>query len=114
MGVPKLLAMDAAQAAGLREEEERLIDAFRVAGAVSPERAQSLAQLDISRTETFNRIETDRVLRLVGRNLYYLDEAAIVAKQDATTSGPASRRLVIVALLTVVVAVLVAYLVTSR
>ena len=114
MGVQKLLAMDAAQAAGLREEEQRLIDAFRVAGAVSPKRAQSLAQLALARTATFNRLETDRMLRLVGRNLYYLEESAIAPTDGVTAPDPAPRALLGALLLAVAVAIVAGLLLYAR
>ena len=107
MGIPALIAAQAARDARQSEEEKELLDAFRIAGATSEERAQSLTQLNIVRSETFNRLETARVLQLVGRNLYYFDESVLTVRHDESDRRPPGRMLAVAALI-VVALVLVA------
>ena len=111
MGIPALIAAQAVRDTQQREEEQTLLDAFRIAGAVARDRAQSLTQLKVVRGETFNRFETARVLQLVGRNLYYLDEAALSTRGEETAPHPSRRTLVIAALVAVAVVVLAVLLV---
>ena len=114
MGIPALIAAQADRDARLAEEEKNLLDAFRIAGATSRDRAQSLTQLGIVRGETFNRLETARVLQLVDRNLYYFDESVLTVRHDESTAGSSNRALAIAALVVVALVLLAAILIYRR
>lgn len=106
MGIPALIAAQADRDARRTEEEKNLLDAFRIAGATSRERAQSLTQLGIVRGETFNRLETARVLQLVDRNLYYFDESLLTVRREDSPPRSTGRPLLIAALVVVAVVLL--------
>ena len=114
MGIPALIAAQADREARILEEEKNLLDAFRIAGATSRDRAQSLTQLGIVRGETFNRLETARVLQLVDRNLYYFDESLLAVRHEESTPQSTARALAIAALVVVALLVVAAIAIYRR
>ena len=72
----------AIMAAAAAQRNQRILDAFRVAGATTPERAASLADLGLSRDEALVACEQAGVVRPGSRpDHYWLDEAAYVARR---------------------------------
>lgn len=80
MTVPAIIA---AQAAARRNADTALLDAFRLADATAPDRAQTPARLGIEPGEAFVRLVDAGLLRDAGRGRYWLDEAAVVASRQA-------------------------------
>jgi len=62
-------------AAGARRE--RIIKAFRRAGAMSEGRAAPLGQLELDRDDSFRTMEKGRIIRSVMEDRFYLDEEAL-------------------------------------
>lgn len=90
--LPSMVAVMAASAAAA---ERRHVDAFRVAGATSPERAQPIASLGLARDEVLARLTARGIVREVARGAVYLDETALIALRDRKPP----RALLVVALL---------------
>ncbi len=65
--------MGAAAAVILRKERD-IVNSYRGAGAVTPDRAMSPDQLDVPRRMAFERLVQRAVLRDTGNGRYYLDE----------------------------------------
>lgn len=65
-----IAAILAAQAAAQR----RALEAFRVAGATAPERAQSLQALDIPESMALRALTNRGIVREAGAGLFWLDE----------------------------------------
>ena len=63
-----------AVAAVILHKEKIAIQAFRRAGAVSPDRAVSLAEVGASEGLAFHRLRARAVLRETAPGRYYLDE----------------------------------------
>lgn len=76
-------AVVAAAAAARRRRTQRVLDAFRIAGATAPERAQSLESLGLSPTDELTELIDAGVLDRGDRELWYLNEGAYVAHRDA-------------------------------
>ena len=56
--------------------ERRIAKAFRIAGALAPERAKSLAQLGLTEDRFVRRLVDRRIIREVRNGKFYLDEDA--------------------------------------
>ena len=109
MSYAALIAVQAANAA--KKERERIIDAFRLQHATSPDRARPLAELGIpisdSALATYIRADVIRGVDSRGRpavmghedariGAYYLDESAYIEYRDRKGSGsPAARKAII-------------------
>lgn len=93
---------------------QEITDAFRVAGATAPDRAQSLAALGIEHIADAEQLAQAGVL-VPGRasGTWYLDETAVVARRRAGSRTP---RWVLVLLLVLAVlgAIAAGVLVASR
>lgn len=85
--IPVMIAVHAAQQ---QEAEAAVLDAFRLAGATAPERAQPLARLNLVHGDAITRLEERGLLRATGRDRYYLDEAAVVARRTGTSTSTAA------------------------
>ena len=69
--------------------ERRLMDAFRLADATAPDRARSPEEMNVVPDAAFGRLLAAGVLRERPRGTFYLDEAAVIARRDATPKrGP--------------------------
>jgi len=68
---------------GRHEMRQRLLRAFRTAGALSPDRACTLEQLGLVESDVFRTYRNNRIVREVRSGEYYLDEDA--AKEYETT-----------------------------
>lgn len=79
--VPVMIATTGAAAAAARAELRHL-DAFRLAGATSAERACALESIGMVRDTAFARLTTRGVLKPGTNGRYYLDEAALIAHRD--------------------------------
>jgi hypothetical protein len=66
--------MGAVAAAGIMRRERLIVDAYRDAGAISPERARTPDELLIHAGFAFRRLIDHAVLRDVGDGRYFLDE----------------------------------------
>lgn len=64
----------AAAAAMLRRREQQVIDDFRAAGAISPERAQSYTAIGLGDSLAIRRLRNRAVIREAAPGTYYLDE----------------------------------------
>ena len=80
--------MIAAGAAHRRAQDTAVVDAFRIAGATAPARAQSLDRLGLADGDAVARLAVRGVLRGVVRNRYFLDESAVIAER----AGAGGRR----------------------
>ena len=88
-------------AAAAAQRRQRVLDAFRVAGATAPERAKPLAELGLPLDATLEACIEAGIVRLGKREgELWLDEAAWVARRDARPSR-AAVRIVMAALLAV-------------
>ncbi len=107
-------AIVAAIAAAHAQRVQEITDAFRVAGATAPDRAQSLAALGVQHTAESEELARAGVL-VPGRasGTWYLDEAAVVARRQAGTRTP-RWVLVVMLVLVVVGAVAAGVLLASR
>ena len=61
-------------AAAMRRREQEVIDDFRAAGAISPDRAQSYTALGLGETLALRRLRNRAVIREAAPGVYYLDE----------------------------------------
>src|SRR6059058_74141 len=64
----------AAVAAVMRRREQQVIDDFRAAGAISPDRAQSYTALGFGETLAVRRLRNRAVIRETAPGVFYLDE----------------------------------------
>ena len=110
MNVPVMIAVHAAQQ---QAAERALLDTFRLADATAPDRAQSLSRLGITHGDAFERLERAGVLRNEGRDRYYLDEAAVIARRSSGSKTSPARLITVVALV-VVMLVALAVLMANR
>ena len=78
MGGGAVVAVMAAQ----KQARMRVLDAFRLAGATAPERAQPIDQLGLTRNSALLELERQGVIKTAGGGRVYLDEAAYVAVRD--------------------------------
>ena len=102
-------AVIAAAAAARRRRIAALLDAFRLADATAPERAQTLEQLAVSRSREVDELSEGGVL-LPGERAgsWYLSEAGFVAHRDAHASrGMRMMAVAILALLLLLGALLI-------
>jgi hypothetical protein len=99
-------AVVAAAAAARARRLQSILDSFRLAGATSPERARTLDQLGVGRDgQLEDLIEASVIVAAPSGGGWYLSESAYVARRDSAT-GRLRRRLVFVAILAVLAAVL--------
>jgi hypothetical protein len=92
----------AARARRIRE----VTDAFRLAGATAPERAQSLATLGVTHASAADELARAGVLVAgPGRDTWYLSEAAVIARRDARVPRKLLVVLVIVLLATMAIGI---------
>ena len=106
-------AVVAIAAAAHARRVQEVTDAFRLAGATAPERAQSLAALGLTHAAAVDELARAGVLVAgPGRETWYLSEAAVVARRDA----PVPRRMlvVLVIVLLATMAILVGVLLANR
>jgi hypothetical protein len=61
-------------AAAMRRREQEVIDDFRAAGAISPDRAQSYTAIGLGDTLALRRLRNRAVIREAAPGAYYLDE----------------------------------------
>jgi hypothetical protein len=61
-------------AAAMRRREQEVIDDFRAAGAISPDRAQSYTAIGLGDTLALRRLRNRAVIREAAPGVYYLDE----------------------------------------
>lgn len=61
-------------AAALRRREQEVIDDFRTAGAISPDRAQSYTAIGLGDALAMRRLRNRAVIREAAPGVYYLDE----------------------------------------
>lgn len=111
--VPVLITAQAAQQRQ-PQAERALLDAFRLADATAPDRAQSRTRLGIDRTPTFTRLEGAGVVQSDGRDRYYLNEAAVVAQRSSARRRPSLPVFLVIAVLVLVGLLSVGALVNSR
>ena len=90
--------MTAMAGAAAERAERGHLDAFRLAGATSPERARPLETMGLVRDTAFARLTARGVLRAQGSGVY-LDEAALLAHR-----APPRSRLVVVLMIVLLVA----------
>jgi hypothetical protein len=76
----------------LERQERDLCDAFRLADATAPDRAQTLSRLGLEHSGAFARLESAGSIRRAAGG-YYLDEAALIGQR---ASAPRRRVLLIV------------------
>ena len=95
-----LVAILAAQA----QAERRAFEAFRIAGATAPERAQSLAALDLIDSVALRTLTRRGLVREGEPGLFWLDERAVAER----SRPPKGQVLVLVVLLAAVGLVLLA------
>lgn len=90
-------------AAAHRQRLQRVLDAFRLGNATTPETARSLADLGVTSGREVDELSRAGVLRAGReRGSWYLDEAAYIDFRDA--QGSRARRAILVAVLVVLVA----------
>ena len=73
--------MGATAAAAIIIRERRIVEAYRDAGATTPERAATPDSLGVAQRMAFRILVRDAVLRETEPGFYYVDEASWVAKQ---------------------------------
>jgi len=61
-------------AAAMRRREQEVIDDFRAAGAITPDRAQSYTAIGLGDTLALRRLRNRAVIREAAPGAYYLDE----------------------------------------
>jgi len=61
-------------AAAMRRREQEVIDDFRAAGAISPDRAQSYTAIGLGQSLAVRRLHNRAVIREAAPGVYYLDE----------------------------------------
>jgi hypothetical protein len=61
-------------AAAIRRREQEVIDDFRAAGAISPDKAQSYTAIGLGDTLALRRLRNRAVIREASPGVYYLDE----------------------------------------
>jgi hypothetical protein len=61
-------------AAAMRRREQEVIDDFRAAGAISPDRAQSYTAIGLGDSLAMRRLRNRAVIREAGPGVFYLDE----------------------------------------
>ena len=97
-----------AAAAAQRQRMQRVLDAFRIRNATTPEAARSLADLGVTPGREVDELTRAGVLRSGReRESWYLDEAAYINYRDARGSG--GRRAVLVGILLVLSLALLAF-----
>jgi hypothetical protein len=69
-------------AAAMRMREQRLIDAFRAAGATSPSTAKSFAAVGVGDQFAIRRLHNRAVIREAAPGSYYLDEEVWTAVRN--------------------------------
>ena len=112
MTIGSNIAIMAAAAAAQRNQ--RILDAFRTCGATAPERACSLSDLGLSRDDALDACEKAGVVRPGSRpDVYWLDEAAYVARRDRKPAR-AVKYVVFAALLAILLLALGVMLVTRE
>ena len=87
----------AAVAAVIQRQEREIVNTFRGAGAISPNRARDPDELGVTHHLAFDRLVRRAVLREAGDGKYYLDEPSWNALRSLR------RRIAIVMLIVVVV-----------
>ena len=97
-------AMLAASAARRRAQDAAVVDAFRLAGATAPERAQPLDRLGLVDGEAVARLAGRGVVRVAERHRYFLDESAVIADRSASHGRTPPPGLILVVGLLVLVA----------
>ena len=101
-------------AAAHAQRLQAVTDAFRLAGATAPERAQSLATLGVAHeAEVAELASAGVLLRGPGRDTWYLSEAAVVARRDARRHVPRVLLVVLIVLLALT-AILAGVLMNTR
>jgi hypothetical protein len=81
-------AVVAAAAAAHAKRVQTILDAFRVAGATAPERAQPLEQLGLERNTELEELIRHQVLVAASRaDEWYLSESAYIARRDSATQS---------------------------
>ncbi|MGH7734651.1 MAG: hypothetical protein ACREOE_13380 [Gemmatimonadales bacterium] len=71
--------MGAVAAAVIVRRERELVDHFRGIGAVSPDTARSLGQLNVDQNVAWRRLVDHAVLRSTPAGIWYLDEPSWLA-----------------------------------
>ncbi len=61
-------------AAAMRRREQEVIDDFRLAGATSPDRAQSYTAIGLGDSLAMRRLRNRAVIREASPGVFYLDE----------------------------------------
>jgi hypothetical protein len=61
-------------AAAMRRREQEVIDDFRVAGATSPDKAQSYTAIGLGESLAVRRLRNRAVIREASPGVFYLDE----------------------------------------
>ena len=61
-------------AAAMRRREQEVIDDFRAAGAMTPEKAQSYVAIGLGDSLALRRLRNRAVIREAAPGVYYLDE----------------------------------------
>jgi hypothetical protein len=103
-------AVIAAAAAAHERRLQAIVDAFRLAGATAPARAQPLDQLGLERTAEVEELVTKRLLVPVeGAGAWYLSESAYIARRDAGPSRAVRILLVAIALAVVLAGAAIAF-----
>lgn len=92
--------MGAAVAAAVVRRERMIVEAYRDAGAVSPERARAPDELLVHQRIAFRRLVEHAVLREAGGGRYFLDEPSWAAVR-----GMRRRMALVMALLVLIIAV---------
>ena len=103
-------AVVAAAAAAHAKRLQAIVDAFRLAGATAPARAQTLEELGIGRSTEVEELITQRVLVPVqSSGAWYLSESAYIARRDARASRAVRILEFVVALAVIAAGAAIAY-----
>lgn len=101
-------------AAAAAAAQQRQLDAFRLAGATAPERAQRPEAMGLPRDDTFVRLAHEGVLRDAGDGRVWLDEAALIARRSAGTRMSRRAKFVVIGVLLALLLLAVGALLMAR
>lgn len=104
-----LVAIMAAQGAAIAAAERDMVTAFRVSDATRPERARTLEELGVKRSELVTALVERGWVSEAGPGLFWLDERKVAERSRAGTPG-LKVVLVITAIATGVLVALALYL----
>jgi hypothetical protein len=102
-------------AAAHRKRLQQVIDRFRVAEATAPDRARILSELGVADSgELDELIDADVIRSGTAPDTWFLDEAAYIAKRDAPVSRTGRVVAAFAALIVVMAAVMLGFVLRAR